>query len=83
MMERPHIRVNMTGKEVRRELIVKDRKVADLSYVDVVSLIARAADAMREKQPFEIVPGYEIGFTDTLEFGAQAYSSLRYEADRY
>lgn len=49
MTDRAHIRVTLTedGRTPQRELFVDGHKVADLSFVDVISLVMQATSSLR------------------------------------
>ncbi len=47
MSERCHIRVSMSGNEVRRELLVDGVKIADLSFVEALELAMQVTSSLR------------------------------------
>lgn len=46
-MDRVRIRVSLTGKEPAYELMVEGRKVADLSWIEVLELSVQSTSTLR------------------------------------
>lgn len=80
MTDRAYISVNPLGKHAPRfDLVVDGIHRGRLSYLDIVEYLSKALDAVKDRQPFEIVPGSELSHVETITFAMQAWSSLRWD----
>ncbi|MGN6773176.1 MAG: hypothetical protein ACTHJQ_25505 [Rhizobiaceae bacterium] len=72
------IRVTLNGKEPRRELMVENMKIADVSRDDTADMIRDALEAVCAGKTWVPVQGLTASRAETIEFGMQAFSSLRW-----
>jgi len=72
------IRVSLNGKQPRRELAADDMKISDVSVDDVADLIRDALEAICSGKDWQPVQGLVVSRVQAIEFGMQAFSSLRW-----
>ena len=82
MTDRIRIRVQMDGKESKRELMCDQMKVADMSFADVVDVIIAVTKGLHKSQgdvSFSVGSmAFNLSFIEAIVFSMQATSSLRF-----
>lgn len=76
--ERPRIRVTKEGTETCFELMRDQMKLTDASRLQIMEWIDECNMALRDDRPFYIEGVVLDSLVDKVEFGCQAFSSLRY-----